>query len=137
MSIQFNIMYPVFKNFKTKFLLYNSLRTYDIFIVKIDQPFISFNNNLFFWLSKNPSGWWDLICLPGRKWRSLSYPPPPNLKINLPQRRRRFLPQRHDYLIHSYSHRGAWLWGHFSFQNSIIPFNSLWWVISFERAVRE
>ena len=57
MSIQFNIMYPVFKNFKTKFLLYNSLRTYDIFIVKIDQPFISFNNNLFFWLSKNPSGW--------------------------------------------------------------------------------
>ena len=64
-------------------------------------------------------------------------PPPPNLKINLPQRRRRFLSQRHDYLIRSYSHRGAWLWGHFSFQNSIIPFNSLWWVISFERAMRE
>jgi hypothetical protein len=33
MSIQFNIMYPVCKNFKTKILLYNSLRTYDIFIV--------------------------------------------------------------------------------------------------------
>jgi hypothetical protein len=56
MSIQFNIMYPVFKNFKTKILLYNSLRTYDIFIVNIDQLFISFNNILFFWLSKNPSG---------------------------------------------------------------------------------
>ena len=56
MSIQFNIMYPVFKNFETKILLYNSLRTYDIFIVNIDQPFISFNNIFFFWLSKIPSG---------------------------------------------------------------------------------
>ena len=55
MSIQFNIMYFVFKNFKTKFLFYNSLRTYNIFIENIDQLFISFNNILFFWLSKNPN----------------------------------------------------------------------------------
>jgi hypothetical protein len=56
MSIQFNIMYPVFKIFKTKILLYNSLRTYDIFIVNIDQPFISFNNILFFGYLKTPLG---------------------------------------------------------------------------------
>jgi len=42
MSIQFNIMYPVFKMFKIKILFYNSLRTYDIFIENIDQLFISF-----------------------------------------------------------------------------------------------
>ena len=56
MSIQLNIMYPVFKNFKTKILLYNSLRTYDIFIVNIDQPFISFNNIYFFGYLKIPLG---------------------------------------------------------------------------------
>ena len=48
MSIQFNIMYLVFHNFKTIFLFYNSLRTYDIFIKNIDQLFISFNNIYFF-----------------------------------------------------------------------------------------
>jgi hypothetical protein len=48
MSIQFNIMYPVFKIFKTKILLYNSLRTYDIFIVNIDQPFMSIQFNIMY-----------------------------------------------------------------------------------------
>ncbi len=50
MSIQFNIMYFLFKKFKSKFLFYNSLS-----IEKIDQIFISFSNILFLWLSKNPN----------------------------------------------------------------------------------
>ena len=53
MSIQFNFMYFVFR--KLKKLFYNSLKTYDIFIENIDQFFISFNNILFFWLSKIPN----------------------------------------------------------------------------------
>ena len=52
MSIQFNIMYFVFKNFKTKFLFYNSLRTYNIFIENIDQLFISFNSLTAIWVRK-------------------------------------------------------------------------------------
>ncbi len=55
MSIQFNIIYLVLRNFKINFLFYNKLRTYNIFIKNMDQLFISFNNILFFWLSKNPN----------------------------------------------------------------------------------
>ena len=48
MSIQFNIMDLVFRNFKIKYLFYNSLRTYDIFIKNMNQLFISYNKILFF-----------------------------------------------------------------------------------------